>query len=87
MQNCSKIAEIKEDAFCNDDQIYFLQIGTMTPPKLGDYAFGYFPHSGNKVKVNDAIKAYTVLKVPAGSEEAYEAASVWTLFSSIMALD
>lgn len=74
MQNCSKLASIGDGALYGNDQIYFLQIGTGTPPKLGSNVFG-------------SVGVYSVLKVPAGSESAYRAASGWGEFSSITAID
>ena len=74
MQNCSKLSSIGIQALYGNDQIYFLQIGTTTPPKLGRDVFG-------------SVGTYSVLKVPAGSEPAYKSASGWREFSSITAID
>jgi hypothetical protein len=74
MQNCTKLTSIGEKAFYGNDQIYFLQIGAVTPPTLGSNVFG-------------SVGTYSVLKVPAGSESAYKAKSGWKAFSSITALD
>ena len=74
MQNCSKLTSIGSQALYGNDQIYFLQIGAVTPPKLGSNVFG-------------SVGTYSVLKVPAGSESAYKEAWGWNAFSSITAID
>lgn len=74
MQNCSKLSSVGNQALYGNDQIYFLQIGTTTPPKLGRDVFG-------------SVGTYSVLKVPAGSEPTYKSASGWSEFSSITAID
>ena len=74
MQNCSKLTRIMDKALYGNDEIYFLQMGATTPPMLGNNVFG-------------VVGAYSVLKVPAGSESVYRAASGWNAFSSITAID
>lgn len=72
MQGCKKLAAVGSKAFDGDDQIYFFQIGAVVPPTCPADAFGN-------------VGEYSVLKVPAGSEETYNAASGWGDFYKIIA--
>ena len=81
MQNCSKLADIGDEAFANNSkQIGLVQIGAVIPPKLGRGVFKY------------SLSDFSILKVPSGSEYAYYTSnydeySSWRLFSSITAID
>ena len=72
MQGCKKLAAVGSKAFDGDDQIYSFQIGVVVPPTCPTDAFGN-------------VGEYSVLKVPAGSEETYNAASGWGDFYKIIA--
>ena len=72
MQGCKKLAAVGSKAFDGDDQIYSFQIGAVVPPTCPTDAFGN-------------VGEYSVLKVPAGSEETYNAASGWGDFYKIIA--
>lgn len=81
MQNCSKLANIGDEAFANNSkQIGLVQIGAVIPPQLGRGVFKY------------SLSDFSILKVPSGSEYAYYTSnydeySSWCLFSSITAID
>ena len=74
LQNCTKLMSIGDGAFYGNNKIRLFQIGADAPPSLGSNVFG-------------SVGVYSVLKVPAGSESAYKAASGWNAFSSITAID
>ena len=74
LQNCTRLISIGDESFYGNNEIRLFQIGAGTPPSLGSEVFG-------------SVGVYSVLKVPAGSESAYKAASGWNAFSSITAID
>ncbi len=72
--NCTLLSSIGNYAFANNDQIWYFEIGAPTPPSCGKDPFG-------------KVGTYSVLKVPAGTTAAYKAATGWSQFSSISAID
>lgn len=74
MSGCTKLSTLGNKAFYGNDQIYFLKLGTASPPKLGENVFGN-------------VGVYSVLKVPSGAVSQYQKTTGWNKFSSITALE
>lgn len=72
--HCAVLENIGDHAFDSNNQIWFFEIGAPTPPACGSRPFG-------------DVGTYSVLKVPAGTVDAYKAATGWKSFSSISAID
>ena len=73
MSACTQVEEIGDSAFANCSSLQLFKIGTVDPPHTSGGEFSGLP-------------SYSVLKVPAGTENQYRTLAGWGSFSNISAL-
>ena len=72
--HCTKLKNVGEYAFAQNNEIWYFEIGAPTPPQCGRQPF-------------DNVGTYSVLKVPASAIDKYRSANIWSSFASITEID
>jgi len=72
--HCTKLKNVRDCAFAQNNEIWYFEIGAPTPPQCGRQPF-------------DNVGTYSVLKVPASAIDKYRSANIWSSFASITEID